>query len=218
MTGMREVSLPEMTDEQRRVHRAGEALHRDGASPAGALELLAAIVEDRTWERMSDRRGVSFAGRFRAFVEAKKPYGLGFDPDQLPKVLSLSHPHENVPKVAHRMAEMREAVRSLLLAEVPMAGPPIHPGPGRGKKTDSATTGFADRGVDYIAARLKRDAPELADRVVTGKLSPNAAARQMGWRKPRIVVSTPDRVAAALRRTMAPEDIARLVAILSDAG
>ncbi|MBX6169610.1 MAG: hypothetical protein IRY84_18520, partial [Thermobispora bispora] len=111
----REVSFPHLTEEQMRVHRAGEALHRDGASPAGALDLLAAIIEDRTWERLTDAKGRSFAGRFRDFVEARSPYGLGYDPDQLPKVLQLRHPHESVPKIAYRMAQMRETVKRLLL-------------------------------------------------------------------------------------------------------
>lgn len=100
MTSIREVSFPEMTEEQRRVFRAGEALHRDGASPAGALELLAALVVDRTWERLADRDGRTFGGRFRDFVEAKPPHGLGFDAGHLPKVLGLRHPHGNVPRIA----------------------------------------------------------------------------------------------------------------------
>jgi hypothetical protein len=210
---IREVSMPELTEEQRRVHRAGEALHRDGASPAGALDLLAAIVEDRTWERMTDRRGQSFVGRFRDFVEAKPPFGLGYDPDQLPKVLGLRHPHEGVPKVAFRMAEMRQVVRTLLLGEVAPARPVGRPA--AGAENLCGTNIKADR-VEHVVRRLKRDAPDLAERVVAGEVTANAAARQMGWRHPRIVVSTPERVAESLRRTMPPEDIARLAAILGE--
>ena len=40
----------------------------------------------------------------------------------------------------------------------------------------SNTTLKTDRGADYTIARLKRDDPELAKRVVNGELSPNAAA------------------------------------------
>lgn len=213
----REVSFPHLSEEQMRVLRAGEALHRDGASPAGALELLAAIVEDRTWERLTDAKGRSFKGRFRDFVEARPPYGLGYDPDQLPKVLQLRHPHESVPKIAYRMAAMREQVKQLLLEEIPATAEHGY-GPGRGhtEKRGSATTSFVlGRGADYITARLKRDAPELAEQVIRGELTPNAAARQMGWRKPRIVVSTPEAVAKALRKHMTPDQIQALVRLLS---
>jgi hypothetical protein len=174
--------------------------------------LLAALVEDRTWERLNDRRGRSFEGRFREFVEAKTPFGLGYDPDQLPKVLNLRHPHEAVPKVAFRMAEMREAIRRLLLEELPTAGPVGRPGNERGTLISS---GPRTDTVDRAVRRLKRDDPALADRVIAGELTAHAAARELGWRKPRIVVSSPEKVAEALRRLMPPDDLARLTALLA---
>mgnify|MGYP006990451346 CR=1 FL=1 len=211
----REVSFPHLSEEQMRVIRAGEALHRDGASPAGALELLAAIVEDRTWERLADAKGRSFKGRFRDFVEARSPYGLGYDPDQLPKVLQLRHPHESVPKIAYRMAAMREQVKRLLLEEIPESQ--SHGGDRRSNEVQVRVTNLKAQTdtAEYIVARLKRDAPELAEKVIRGELTPNAAARQMGWRKPRIVVSTPEAVAKALRKHMTPDEIQVLVRLLS---
>jgi hypothetical protein len=56
-----------------------------------------------------------------------------------------------------------------------------------------------------LVARLKRDDPELAERVVKGELTANAAARQKGWRKPRILVSSPERTAESLRKHMPAE-------------
>jgi len=210
----RTVEIGEYTEEQVRVQRAGEALHRDGASPAGALELLAAITEDHTWERVADAKGRSFKGRFRAFVETKAPFGLGYDPDQLPKVLALRHPHETVPDVAYRMAAMREQVRTLLLAEIPVALPAGRPAEDNMSAThvvrqDSHTS-------SAITARLKRDDPDLAERVVRGEVTPNAAAREKGWRKPRIVLSTPERIADSLSRYMPRESLVRLLARLTE--
>lgn len=219
MTAIRKVEVGELTEEQIRVHRAGEALHRDGASPAGALDLLAAIIEDRTWERLTDARGHSFEGRFREFVEARTPFGLGFDADQLPKVIGLRHPHESTPRVAERMAAMRAAVSRELLAEIPAAGQAIHAGPGRGNKTERATLGFIDsrsETAERTVRRLKRDDPELAERVVSGEITPNAAAREKGWRKPRIVLSTPERIAESLRRWMPREALSRLAELLTE--
>jgi hypothetical protein len=215
MTAIRKVEFGEFTEEQIRVHRAGEALHRDGASPAGALDLLAAIIEDRTWERLTDTKGRSFKGRFRAFVETRVPYGLGFDADQLPKVIGLRHPHEGMPRVAERMAAMRVAVSEELLADIPTAAVP---------GGDRRSPEFQERGTllkpprsenaERTVRRLKRDDPTLAERVVRGEVSPNAAAREKGWRKPRIILSSPERIAESLRRYMTADDLARLITAL----
>jgi hypothetical protein len=206
----REVSSPEMTAEMLRVHRAGEALHRDGASPAGALDLLAAIVEDRTWERLADVKGVLFAGRFRAFVEARPPFGLGYDPDQLREVIKLRHPHESVERVAVRMDEMRAAVETELLAGICKAP---DRGAGRPNARDTRINPSRESdGVERVVARLKRDDPELAEQVVRGEITPNAAARKKGWRRARIVVSTPERTAKSLQKHMPPEDFAQFAA------
>lgn len=64
---------------------------------------------------------------------------------------------------------------------------------------------------DKVTARLKRDDPKLAQRVVNGEITPNAAARAKGWRKPRIVLSAPASVAKALRKHMEPDDLAELI-------
>lgn len=211
----RRVEFGEFTEEQLRIQRAGEALHRDGASPAGALELLAAIVEDRTWERVADKAGRSFKGRFREFVNDRTA-GLGYDPDQLPKVLALQHPHESVPDVAYRMATMREKVRTLLLAEIPAALPVGRPEKGSATPiNEHRQTRPHKRDNAEVIARLKRDDPELAEKVVRGDVTPNAAATEKGWRKPRIALSTPERVAVSLRKWMPREALLRLAELLT---
>jgi len=68
---------------------------------------------------------------------------------------------------------------------------------------------------EKVVARLKRDDPELAERVVSGEVTPNAAAREKGWRKPRIILSSPERIAASLRRYMPREAILRLAELLT---
>ena len=132
--------------------------------------------------------------------------------DDHPKVLQLRHPHESVPKIAHRMAAMREQVKRLLLEEIPVAQPVGRP---TSTEEKACVTNIRPDRVDHVVARLKRDAPELAEKVIRGEITPNAAARQMGWRKPRIVVSTPEAVAKALRKHMTPDQIQALVRLLS---
>lgn len=69
---------------------------------------------------------------------------------------------------------------------------------------------------EYVVARLKRDDPELAERVVNGEISPNAASREKGWRKPRVLLANPETVAKRIRETFTAEQIARLIALLLD--
>ena len=66
-------------------------------------------------------------------------------------------------------------------------------------------------------ARLKRDAPDLAQEVISGRLSANAAAIKAGFRKPSLTVPLdPERLARAVRRHFTPEEIQRLVRALME--
>jgi hypothetical protein len=55
---------------------------------------------------------------------------------------------------------------------------------GRGKKASDALTSFPVRGTgrSYSLARLKRDQPDLAKRVMAGEMSTYAAAIEAGFR------------------------------------
>ena len=46
-------------------------------------------------------------------------------------------------------------------------------------------------------------------------MTADAAARQMGWRKPRIVLSTPERIAESLRKHLPRESLLRLADLLA---
>lgn len=62
-------------------------------------------------------------------------------------------------------------------------------------------TKFESDTASYAVARLRRDAPELADAVKRGELSANAAAIQAGFRKPTWTApADPERLAAAVSR------------------
>lgn len=207
----RVVSGGELTPEQQRVHRVEHILRRDGGSPGSALEGLAAIIEDSTWTKVPSGpdRPEPFSS-FSAFVKARPPFGLGYSVTQLKSLLQLQHPGEGAASIKERMDAMRAEVGRLLMVEIPTASVA-----GRPEKNvpRSISVGKSDNAAKVVA-RLKRDAPELAERVVQGEISPNAAAREIGWRKPRILVTSPASVAAALRRHMSPEDLAALIACL----
>jgi hypothetical protein len=67
---------------------------------------------------------------------------------------------------------LREKAAEIMAAAEPMPAREIgkgKPGPGRGGKTDSDTTRLqVGRGSEYLAARIKRDHPELAAKVEAG--------------------------------------------------
>ena len=207
----RTVSSGEITDDEMRAYRAAKALHRDGGSPASVFGLLAAIVEDRTWERLVDNGGAPFP-TFTSFVEAREPGGLGFSKAELVKILALRHPHEDSAPWNERAEWLRKTAAGLLAAEVPTAAA----SPGR--PCNSRGTGItqASDTADAMVSRLKQHDPELAQRVISGEITANAAAREKGWRKPRIVLTSPASVAVRLRQHFSPDEIAELRNLLDD--
>jgi hypothetical protein len=54
---------------------------------------------------------------------------------------------------------------------------------GRGNKASDNITGFRGTDPTYTLKRLKRDRPDLAEKVVRGELSAHAAAIGAGFRK-----------------------------------
>jgi uncharacterized protein (DUF885 family) len=96
-------------------------------------------------------------------------------------------------------------------AEVPKANKSRRP---RSDENVSATQDKRD--ADAVLSRLKRDDPALAEQVVDGRITSNAAALQKGWRKPKIVLSTPASVAERIRKHWTPEQIAALVQALGN--
>ncbi len=210
MTSARTVTSGEISDAAMRAYRAAKALHRDGGNPAGAFELLASIVEDRLWEQLVNNSDRPFES-FTAFVEAPEPGGLGVTTGELRKLLDLRHPHEDTRPWLERAPWLRGEVRRLLAEEV-------RPSADQGRPGKGGATAFSlhdQRGTaDALTARLKRDDPDLAARVVAGEVTPNAAAREKGWRKPRVVLTSPSSVAARIRQHFTAEETAELIRLL----
>ncbi len=195
------------------AYQLAKTIHRDGGNPAGTFGLLAKVVEDRSWERLRDARGEAF-GSFTAFVEAAEPYGLGIGRAELGKLLALRHPREESdPEWRERAPELRREVARLLGED--LAPAPRHGEIGGGHGRDSATVSAPARDTAAAAvARLKRDDPTLAARVVSGELSAYAADRLTGKRPRRIELRSPNTVAQRIRETFTPGQIAQLIALL----
>ena len=64
---------------------------------------------------------------------------------------------------------------------------------GRREKGQSRDTKLTEQdNATYVVARLKRDHPDLAQQVIDGQITPNAAAIKAGIRKPRATFRTDD--------------------------
>ena len=150
-----------------------ESARSGGQSYKTLLKSLDVVLDNELWREfvMPPERVYTFA-RFDEFLKF-----AGFPPDELLAVLR-----------AHGRDELAARVRSELGGELAEHG--------GDRKTDqyqgSGATLIEGRDATYLVSRLKRDEPELAQQVLTGKISANAAAVQAGIRHAYIRVRADD--------------------------
>lgn len=177
-----------------------------GADVMSALPgLVRRLLDEEAWREFDAPAPVGHVEHtsFRSFVEAKQPRGLG---SRLGQLLALCGDDD----------ELRARVQRAYDEEIqPLAK---HGGDRRSSSTQGNQITSKRRGDsrDYVIARLERDDPQLAQRVKRGEITATAASRLKGWKKPQITVTSPKSIAAALRRHLGPDDLARLVALLTD--
>lgn len=132
---------------------------------AGNLEavpgLIRRVLETEAWRQRVHRGKTYQHARFVDFIVAKPMAGCGWSPD---KVEALIRSDTKV------LALWRDAV-------TPIKGTNQH--------SDNITTQDDGRGTSrsYTVSRLKRERPDLFERVATGEMSANAAAIEAGFRK-----------------------------------
>ncbi|MFI1852949.1 hypothetical protein [Streptomyces sp. NPDC020480] len=104
-----------LTEEQHQVYQLRDSLERNGGTPMGFLELLAAVVAEKTWTKVPSgvNKEEPFAS-FAEFIEANPPFGLGSNAENVRVLLQMRHPHEGVPRIREQMAAMRVEVTNLL--------------------------------------------------------------------------------------------------------
>lgn len=125
--------------------------------------LLKRVIEERVWEHRVHRGREYRLPNLHALITLKPLDGWGEDPKKIEAVI------KDDPEA---LALFREA----------MTGEPhVHkPAPESDNVTITPERGNARA---YTVSRLKRERPDLFDRVVNGELSANAAAIEAGWRK-----------------------------------
>lgn len=180
----------------------------DGANLMGSLPgLVRQLLDEEAWRDFTAPNPVGpvHNDTFSEFVAKDPPGGLGGRRAQL---LALCGTDEELVKRVKRLldedVEPAREHRGSTVTE-------------RTNRDDTANSSCANGdNTEYLMSRLKRDDPELAQQVVNGEMSTYAAARSKGWKKPRIVVSSPTRVADSLRKHMTPEQLAELADLLQE--
>jgi len=136
------------------------------------------ILEERIWATQRNMNGELF-GSFQEFVEHRLWEGLNT------KI-------EDLIIFCRKDKEVVELIRREV-PEIAAAGGKREAGQG-----DNVTLPREDRGNNpiYALRRLKRDRPDLAEKVVTGEVSANAAAIEAGFRKKTIAIPNDENAAA----------------------
>lgn len=159
-------------------------IRKSGADVTGFLETFAHVVNNEIWKKLRDKDGNPLT--FRQFIELPYPVGVGSSVEQVKKIVLLKSRHETHPETAANLAAMRAKVRALTEEE---SREVIKNGGDRRGDGSSLTcqteqpSGQGGNSRAYSIARLKRDRPDLADMVIAGELSANAAAVEAGFRK-----------------------------------
>jgi hypothetical protein len=177
------------------VEALGSALRRGGNALEDVPGLLKRVLAEESWREFITPRGELVQHeRFVNFVTTPPTQGIGASVDLVRRIVG-SDP---------------EALDLLDQAlENPTGRPP--------ESVDVSNTS-RPTGTTQAAAlrRLRKDAPSLHTEVLAGRLSAHAAMVQAGFR-PKTVsvpVGRPDSIAAALRKHLTPDDLARLVRLL----
>ena len=165
--------------------------------------LVGTVIESGAWSSFTDQLGQPVEhDSFRSFVETPRWRGLGTSKTAL------------VGWVKAQDESAAEAVERAWRGEIPAA----RAASGRPTVNESAPpVSVRDHTADATVARLKRDNPALAERVVNGELTPHAAARLSGWRKPRVLITSPTSVCRRLADEWTADELIEAADLLTNA-
>jgi hypothetical protein len=146
-----------------------------GMQPRGAIEFIASIAEGEKWRDLYDEHGKPIQS-FTQFLEAPYPNGCGLQVEHVRKLIQVPVLGEDVSAEARQKWNARRAVIRDAMT------PALNKHGVKGKSGDSPLTSNT---AAHALARLKRDAPDLAEKVIHGDVS--AEAREK-WDARRAVI------------------------------
>jgi hypothetical protein len=166
------------------------------------------IIKDGLWKQyfMENIEEMVENKSFVEFIEKAHPRGMNSNIKQLRGLLQQS---------TDRMAD--EALKLFEDAVTQKPLPVKGKETGRGKDRNDSIISIAVQGTDkdYTIRRLKRDRPDLAEKVINGELSANAAAIEAGFRTKTVTMPLePKRAAETLKRHFTKKQIKAIIEAL----
>jgi hypothetical protein len=133
--------------------------------------LISKIIREKVWERRIHNGRLIELPNLRALITEPFPRGWSEQPDKIEAIIKSDI--ESLALFREAMVEERGGSGSNQYATK------------EGAISDNITNCTMDRGNSkaYTVSRLKRDRPDLFERVVAGELSANRAAIEAGFRK-----------------------------------
>lgn len=185
------------------VEALGSSLRRTGNGLEAVPGLVKEVLREEAWREFVTPRGELVRHeRFVDFVTTPPTKGLGASVDLLKRLVDPD---------AEAASLLTEALQN-------ERGGDRRSSDFKDNNVHLENEGANPQGNSRARAlrKLRRDKPELHADVIAGRLSAHAAMVEAGFR-PKTVsvpVSRPDSIAAALRRHLSPDDIARLIKLL----
>lgn len=179
------------------VDALGSCLRNGNHALGTAPQLLKRVLRDEMWRDFITQRGDRVHhDRFADFVTAPPLKGIGAKVDLIRRIV------EPDPEALDLLDRALQNV------------PYIHASPG--PDVDNINVRPTGTSKEYALRRLRKDAPELHAKVLSGEITPHAAMVQAGFRPPTFTIRAdkPDSVVATLRRQLAPDMLAEVVRLL----
>lgn len=164
-------------------------------------DLLKRVLEEESWRAFTTPRGELVEHeRFADFVVTPPTAGLGASTDLLKRIVADS---PETLDALDRALTGKSGTRTDLVNNVNEVVQPARPA---GNRQDAALR------------RLRKDRPDLHERVLAGELSAHRAMIEAGFRARTISVpvSRPEAAARTLRKNLSHDEIEQLIKLLSE--
>jgi len=145
-------------------------------------KMVARIIKEELWKAEKDRQRVPFKS-FRAFVEHPLSEGLELPYEKLQQYCDDHEEATRLLKAANPQALALGDNQHSVGYDI------VIPSVSGGKSGGNSP--------DYALRRLKRDRPDLAEKVIMGEMSAHAAAVEAGFRNKTVSVRADDAARAA---------------------
>ena len=145
-----------------------------GGDPSDLFDVIYMAIINEDWKEMVDKDGKPLTGIWQ-LLTAPLPTGAGMSRQKIKALLQIPHRNEGGKRWDERMRIVRETLDSDMPALNKNGGDRVSES-SLTCQTGDKTKGGNSR--DYTIAKLKRDAPALAQKVITGELTAAEAMRE----------------------------------------